>query len=40
MDQMTISNVTEMESVMNNDNMTQCDNNYTGDVFGPMQVYR
>ena len=40
MDPVTISNVTEMEAVMNIDNMTQCDNNITGDVFGPMQVYR
>ena len=38
MDQVTISNVTEMKTVI--DNMTQCDNNFTGDVFGPMQVYR
>jgi len=37
MDPVTTSNVTEMEAVM--ENMTQCDNNITGDVFGPMQVY-
>ena len=40
MDPVTISNVTGIEAVMNMENMTHCDNNATGAVFGPVEVYR
>ena len=40
MDPVSISNVTGIEAVTNMENMTHCDNNDTGIVFGPVEVYR
>ena len=40
MDQFTMANITEMDILQNSINMSRCDNNDTGDVFGPLEVYR
>ena len=40
MDPVTLSNITEMEILQNSRNSSHCDNNDTGAVFGPLEVYR
>ena len=40
MDPVTLSNITELDILQNSVNMSLCDNNDTGAVFGPLEVYR
>lgn len=39
MDPVTMSNITEMDILQNSINVSWCDNNDTGTVFGPLEVY-
>ena len=34
------TNITEIEILQNSRNSSHCDNNDTGAVFGPLEVYR